>query len=210
MKNRLIPLALALLLVGLLSLVFRDFVREAIVTPVAYAVWIVGLLIESLPQAILWTFFLAIVLFMAIGSLITRPKPAGKAGSVGADRRGQVEVLARRIDLAAGGYYFRWHLARRLRDLAVDAIAYRQRLTHEQVQQQLEAGTLDMPPAIRAYFQAELTLGPVSRMSDLRHRLRPRTPAAPLDLDPEEVVRYLERTLVLEAQVEVQGDSHDR
>ena len=204
MKNRLILLALALLLVGVLSLVFRDFVREAIVTPIAYAAWVAGILIESLPQMILWIALLAVVLWMAVGSLIARPKPIRAFSDAKADRRGQIEVLARRIDLATRGYYFRWHLARRLRDLAVDTLAYRQRMTPEQVNQHLEAGTLDIPPAIRAYFQAEPTLGSASRLPYLRHRFQPHPATSPLDLDPEEVVRFLE------AQAEVHHDLRDR
>lgn len=206
MKHRLLPLALVLLLAGLLALAFRDFVREAIVLPIAYAAWVVSLLLESLPQIIPWMIFLAIGLVIALGSLIARPKPARAAGGGAPHPRGPVEALARQIDLAAQGYYFRWHLARRLRNLAVDTIAYRRRSTPEQVKQQLDAGTLSLPPAIRAYLEAELAFGPVSRFADLLRRVRPGAPAfaSPLDLDPAEVVRFLE------AQVEVQRDSDDR
>ncbi len=205
MKNRPVLLALAALSIGVLALAFRDVVREAIVIPIAYAAWVVGLLIDSLPQIIPWLIVLAIGLVIALASLIARPKPARAAGRVTPHLRGPVEALARRIDLAAHGYYFRWHLARRLRDLAVDTIAYRRRLAPEQVEQQLAAGRLNLPPAIRVYFEAELAFGPVSRFADLARRFRPGAPAfaSPLDLDPAEVVRFLE------AQVEVHRDPDD-
>ena len=206
MKNRLALAALAALAIGLLSLTLRDFVREAIVLPIAYTAWVVGVLVESLPQIIPWLIFLAVGLIIALSSLIDRPKRDRAADGVTADRRGPVEALARRIDLATHGYYFRWHLARRLRELAVDAIAYRRRLTSEQVKQRLAAGTLDLPPAIRVYLEAELAFGSVSRLADLKRRLRPGASAfaSPLDLDPAEVIRFLED------QVEVQRASDDR
>lgn len=192
-KGRVVAIVLFAVLVATLAYIFRNFIREAIVMPVAYLLWSARLLFESLPQIVVWIALLLVAFVLAIGSLIPRIKPRPRTPGDEAGVRGQVETLARRIDLAKRGYYFRWHLAQRLSELAIDVLAQRQRASREQIRQQLLAGALDIPDGIRAYLNADLTIGSAAiAASSLRQRLRLRLPSSPLDLDPESVVSFLE------------------
>ena len=197
-------LGLVLLMAAPLVLVLRDFAREAIVVPLLYVLWLGRLLFRSIPQPLLWSLFLTLVLFVAVRSLGKRGGSVGGMREAEAESPGRVWVWARRIQLAARGDYSRWRLAHYLRKLTLDVLAHRERLTSEQLKRRLGAGEVHAPPAVQAYLRAGLMpmpSGPIGFLSRLRHRLRPRARISPLDPDLESAVQFLEN------QLEV---SHDR
>jgi hypothetical protein len=204
LRRRLVLLGLVLLMAAPLVLVLRDFAREAIVVPLLYVLWLGRLLFRSIPQPLLWSLFLTLVLLVAARSLGGREGPARGMREAQAESPGRVRVWARRIQLADRGDYSRWRLAHYLRTLILDVLAHRERLTPEQLRRRLETGEVHAPPAVQAYLQAGLMpmpSGPLGLFSRLRHRLRSRARPSPLDSGLESAVQFLEN------QLEV---SHDR
>lgn len=204
MRRRLLLLGLILLLAAPLMLVLRDFAREAIVVPLLYVLWLGRLLFQSIPQPLLWSLFLTLVLFVAVRSLGKRERPARGTRETEAESPGRVRVWARRVQLAARGDYSRWRLAHYLRKLILDVLAHRERLTPEQLKRRLGTGEVGAPPAVQAYLRAGLMpmpSGPLGLLSRLRQQLRSRARISPLDADLESAVQFLEN------QLEV---SHDR
>jgi len=205
MKRRLVAFTLAMLSILALSVVFKDFVRDAIVVPIAYIVWTGGLLIESLPQIMVWIVLLLVGVALAVAGALARPHSVARVAEVEASRRGQVETLSHRIGLSRRGYYFRWHLAQRLNDLAIDAIAHRQKLERGEARKQLLVGALDIPPDIRGYLLADLAIGSAPGRLSVWHRFRRGASTdSPLDLAPERVVEFIE------TQMEAPLDELDR
>jgi len=206
--RRLLLAGLVLLLAIPLMFVLRDVTREMVVVPLMYFLWLGRLLWHSLPQALLWVLFLVLCLYLAARSLsvgrdqphrgrAVRKSPIDEAGYSGA-----VAVWARRVESAGRGEYYRWYLAQHLGRLAQEVLAYRARLAPDQVKSHLvlEEDRLDVPPEIRAYFEAGQQLASprrvrFPRLSRLVSRLRSPAASPPLDLDPERVIRFLERQL---------------
>jgi hypothetical protein len=204
MRRRLLLLGLILLLAVPLMIVLRDFAREAIVVPLLYVLWLGRLLFRSIPQPLLWSLFLTLVLFVAVRSLGGREGPARGTRETEAEYPGRVWVWTRRVQLAARGDYSRWRLAHYLRKLTLDVLAHRERLTPEQLKRRLGTGEVVAPPAVQAYLRAGLMSmpsGPIGLLSRLRQQLRSRARISPLDADLESAVQFLED------QLEV---SHDR
>lgn len=192
MKRRWWLLVLALLAAVPLAGWLKDFVRDSLLAPLLELLWLLRLEFESLPQSYLWIILIVIGLLLAAGSLLTSAMPRRRGPPPGWDRGGPVEVTARWLDLAAHGSYYKWRIARRLSELAVEALAQREHLTPEQVKQRLEIGGLDVPPEIRAYVQAGLSSDLLSQLERPSPGFWSRAGAAPLDLSPEIIVRFLE------------------
>jgi hypothetical protein len=195
MRKRLLLVGLVLLLAVPLALALRTFAREVIVVPVLRILWLGYLFLQSIPQSFLWALLLVAALFISARSLIKSRMPTGEVRGEETDRPGQVTVWARRIRWMTHGGYFEWSLAQHLGRLFLAALAYREQLGRDQIRQYLQAGQLDMPPEIRAYLQAGLSPLPpatVGFLSRLLRRFRPGERPSPLNLDPEQVVRFLE------------------
>lgn len=198
MKKRLLLAGLVLLSVVPLALVLRSFARDSIVTPVLYLLWLGHLLLQSIPQALLWALLLVISLLIFARSLIKGHRPTGEVHKAERDRPGQVTVWARRIHMMSRGSYYQWSLARYLRRLFLAVMAYRERLSRERTRVLLGAGKLDVPPRIRLYLEAALeptSLRPLNLFARLSQLLRLSKQESALDLDPETVVRFLEEQI---------------
>ena len=115
------------LLVGLLALLFKDFVRESILVPLAYTVSGARVVVNVLPQVVWWMAFLLVTLFIVVGAVLVALPAPRRSGAPDEPRPGRVETWMRWIDLAAGGgdQYSRQDLARRVRDLTLGALAAR-------------------------------------------------------------------------------------
>ncbi len=204
MKRRRLFVGMFLLLAAVLSVVFHAFLRRVLVMPLLYLAWVVNLLLAVVPQFIYWFFFLVVVLAVTLQSMFrlfqvlrlqSRRQRPGKALPGPA---GRVEVWTRWIGLARqrrASSYFKWRLGQLLGELAVEVLAEREQLSFQQVRERLEAGTLDLPPDVRAYFASGLLLKSFDHFASLRDRLRANKAADPLDLAPERVVDFLERQL---------------
>jgi hypothetical protein len=181
-----------LVLAALLTLVLRDFMRESVVVPFLYGLWIARLYVESLPQTLFWVLLIIAALIIAGGSLIGRSKPRAKARAIEGEPTGRVTQWAMRIRLGNQGEYFRARLARRLGQLALATLAHREHRTLEEIREALESGEFDGPKEIAAYLQAGLARD----RSSLASEVAPSWPwshrASPLDLDPAQIVTYLE------------------
>lgn len=195
-ERLLIGIAVAALTITL-AVLLVDLAREAVAIPVWYLIFVGNLVLGFLPQPLLWSLFLAIVLLIAVKSLTRRRKHAAKGRrKIEVIYPGRVRALLRWIQNADEGVYFKQRLAQHLGKLAVETQAYRERLAPGSIKQRLD--NLDAPPEIQAYLQAGLTpfvqpsTGPLALF---KRWLRPDTSTSPLDLDPERAVQFLEHQL---------------
>jgi hypothetical protein len=115
------------LLAGVLALLLKDFVRESILVPLAYTVSGARVALNVLPQVVWWLAFLLVTLFIVVGGVLAALPASRRSGASDEPRPGRVEKWMRWIDLAAGGgdNYSQQNLARRVRDLALGALAAR-------------------------------------------------------------------------------------
>jgi hypothetical protein len=190
MKKRLLPLGIILLAAILLAPFIRNFIREIIVIPLLYVLWIGRIVFDTIPQVYFWGCFLMIALLMASVSLLKKSKFQSSSHEVKTVPLGRVEMWAHLIRQATQEGYYQWRLAQPLRDLILETLAHEGRLTSKQIKQRLRNDQLDLPPEIGAYLLASFRS--LSYLSAPRFRFRSHRPASPLDLDPELLVQFLE------------------
>jgi len=179
---------LVLLPVLITAFAVENFVRDVLAVPLLYAIWVALLLFESIPQSMLWAGLVLLAIVAATRTLDRRKRlPRGRRDETLASRR--VETLASLLRQAEGNIFGRWRLAQRLGGLVVELIADDERVSQREIHRRVEGGTLDISPELRAYLRARLsTVRPGGRIS------LGRTTEA-LDLDPDEIVRFLEDRL---------------
>ena len=207
----------SVLLVAALTLVLRDWVRDVILTPILFILWLGGLLIKSTPQWIFWGVFLVMALLILANSLGTgkRPDQNVDRAEPGHPRRERVLFWAKQIRWRARRDFSPLGNGEPLRRLVLEVIAFQERLSLTEVEQRLESGELDVPPTIRTCLQHKLTpepSSPVSLWERLQHRwadfgrrahvlisglteARSYTQPSPFDSELESVVQFLEDRL---------------
>jgi hypothetical protein len=189
-----------LLLTVLLVVALRDVVRETIVVPLLYVLWLVRLFLGSMPQMLFWSVFLIVACFLALGSLAREKSARHDPGPAVETSSGQVSVWARRIRLMARGGYMGWYFGQHVEKLIAEVLAYRERLSTREIRRRMKARDLEAPPEVRAYF--EIVMMPSQRRWHIgilsRFRLFPRKRAQgmlPTGSGMERVVRFLEDEL---------------
>jgi signal transduction histidine kinase len=157
-KKSWVPPVLLLLVAAALALLFQDVLREFIVVPILYAYWFARLYVESVPQSFLWAFFLAAAVLLVARSFWSQSiKPRRTRREIPLKPPGKIEAWVERIRLARHSEYFRARLARRLADLLLQTLAYRTRLSAEEVRQQLHQQlqmSNQIPQEIQTYLRA--------------------------------------------------------
>jgi hypothetical protein len=190
-RKRLLVMALLLVPLAILTLLFKEIARTIIVQPVMYLLWLVGLLWRSIPQVILWIILVVVVLRVAVGSLLARRRRRDeRLRAAGPEHWGRSRIWTRWVELAEQGGYYQRRLSRYLTDLTLDALAQREYLSRDLVEEELAAGRLDVPASIRAFLLAVLNEPPPGRLTWLKRFLR-KQPSAP-QINPQEILDYLE------------------
>ena len=69
--TRFIPLIISLLLAMFLFLLVKDFLRTVILEPLLYVFWFIGLVLESIPQGVIWVGFILVMLIYATQTILT-------------------------------------------------------------------------------------------------------------------------------------------
>lgn len=148
----LVPL---LVLVIVLTILLTDFVREAIVVPISYVLWLGNLVLKSISQILLWAWLPVIALFIALRSLSTakKDKPIGIVSEAETryPRRQRVDFWVIQIH-HSHGYFGRTRFAEHLGRLILDILAYQERITPWEIEQRIENGDLEVPPEVRSYL----------------------------------------------------------
>jgi len=125
MTRRWAALAGVIVIATLLAFPLRDAVHEAIVVPVAYLLWALGLLYHSLSQGIWWVILIVLVILILARSLAPQLPPRGKALPSSKPALGQVQTLAGWLNKSGSGIYFKWLIANRLGKLAYQILLQR-------------------------------------------------------------------------------------
>lgn len=182
---RLSLFVISIVLSAILALAARDLVYAMLVLPLSYAAWQLGILFRTVPQLVWWTAVVVTVALVLGWQLVPEIRPTARSGGRPPELIGEVEVVARWLQRSRGSTYFRWQLAHRLGRVS--------RKLLELDGRRLE----DAPPNARV--DAYIASGMENSFVDFpaSHHPLARPKVTPLDIDPGEVVDYLESQSLL-------------
>ena len=201
-------LAFVLMVIGfsLFTLLYWDFVRDTVVVPIYYVLWVGGLILKSIPQWLFVALLTGISILISLNTLRDiRGKPAGKSTQVSplsADTRYQ--HWRRLYDNVYISRFSRNLFITDARKLILSILAYERGIDVVQAEALVRSGGLDLPEGIRTLIRqrelqeaAPLTSRTQDAISRLR-RLLSRDKAQPnpqVDSLVAETIAFLEQHL---------------
>ncbi len=191
MTRRWAALAGVIVIATLLAFPLRDAVHEAIVVPIAYLLWALGLLYRSLAQEIWWLILVALVILILAKSLALQLRLPGKVPPSSRPVLGQVQKFAGWLNKSSSGIYFKWLIANRLGKLAYQILLQRGNENPRSVFDPL-TGPDDWHPS--AEVQSYLQSGLHRSFADFPNprKLFALPAKTPLDLEINKAVDFLE------------------
>jgi hypothetical protein len=190
MKRRWIVLALVVLLAAVLTYLLRDFINDKVVVPLAYLWWRVGLYYHVVPENGWWATVVVIVFFMVLRSFNTEEPSHDRDLAESQPAQGPVEELTIWLMKKSNSAYYRWLVANHLAKLVRGFLIQSDGRDAGRWDILYSGSAWDPPEAVGAYLRSGLNRPTAS----FRSSSAPwgRSQMAPVDLDPEQAVAYLE------------------
>jgi hypothetical protein len=222
LKYILVLVAILLALALPLAFMLEDFVRDAIVYPLAYQFWLARTVLDALPQACGLGLMVVLMGYLAIRSLFRDREPAQPSSRVERKSPGSVSLWQQRLELVSKGSYSRQRLDHHIGQVVLKAIAHEERLSGRETIQQIGSDHLNLPPGVEHYLEAALHAGlarerrPFARLRSLfarifqRDRDRPEARIAGIEEDVEPALRYVEEQLRIHPHEVNEVDYDDR
>jgi hypothetical protein len=192
-RGRIALLLAGLLVAIILAFFLQDVIRQAVVTPLAYTLWVLKLAYTFIPQLLLWFILLAVFIFLIISSLLKWYSARQIFEEHSKPAQGSVEILAGWVSKARKGNYHKWKIANRLGKLWSDRSG--QYVDRRPTVSPDEEGYTrrDAQEAVKRYLKAGLDESfvdyPLPSLPFMRKQ------ATPFDLNVDEAVEFLESSL---------------
>jgi hypothetical protein len=211
MNNRKVKLGLAFVATALifvvLASIFWEFMRDTIVMPVYYLIWLGDLILKSISQEAYLVFLVLISLL--IGNNTLKHIRESRTITQNAQRQRAIDsaryVFWRRLcDHLAAGPFSRERFASEARRLVLAILAYQEGLDDSQAEALVVEGALNVPDAVKNLIRhkgiqpsiqtSSAMHSVVFRLRRLLFRAEP-PPDPQIDQQVEEIVGFIERRL---------------
>ena len=196
MTRRRVVMAGAFLSAVFLAFILRDAVEQLVIVPLAYLWWLLRLYYSMFPQFILWVILVVVAIYSAITSLMPEISYRRAFHADSKPVQGQIELLVQWLDKSQrGGSYYKWLIANWLGKMAREILAQRDGLAVSKKFGRLDGRGWNPSQKIRDYLETGLN-GSFAEFPRPRWWLPGQTPKpTPLDVDPQQVVDYLENEM---------------
>jgi hypothetical protein len=189
MTRRQLILAGMVLSALVMSFFLRDVVERALILPLAYFWWLLGVYYSILPQFILWILLVALVAISAITTLTPRFETRARFQPPLLPPKGQIRETVEWLEKSQRGNYYKWLVANRLGRIAREILSQRDGRPASKIFGHLEGSGWDPPQKVEDYLESGLN----KSFADYpRPRFWQTAKPTPLDADPKQVIEYLE------------------
>jgi len=175
----------------MLAFPLRNIVYDIVIRPLLYLIWVFKLGYHAIPQFLLWAIMLLIIIVIMAAPLVeTRQSRPQKNHPVKQDL-GPIATLAKTIEKSKYGIYFKWVLANRIGRIMRDWLAYRDYVVKRWQANDIAKLGWSSSKSIQTYLNVGLNGSFVDYPSKRLAFMHRRT-TTPLDVDPNDVLDYLE------------------
>jgi len=175
----------------LLAFPLQNIVRDIVIKPLLYLIWALKLGYQAIPQLWLWAILLFLIIYNMIMPLFVSRRALPRRKRRAKPPPGPIASLADTFEKSSSGIYFKWVIANRMGKIMRDWLAYREHVVKPwQANNIARLGWSSTKP-IQTYLDVGLNGSfadyPIPRLAFLRRRR-----ATPLDIDPNDVLDYIE------------------
>lgn len=125
-----------------LTAIYGELLREQVLRPVLYGLWLLWLRLQGLPFDPIWLVFITLAtlaIYLAVTDLFFKSIPE-RAVKTKLLAGGPLRALAHKIKLSCAGDLTRWNLHRTLGDLTIDWIALHRNCSEREARRRFQAG----------------------------------------------------------------------
>ena len=138
-----------------IALTLQGVVRQVLIPPLSYALWLVDLVIRSVAQSTFWTILVAAGFLIAVRSLFggwRKSVPIRHVVPAAGDRPELSRLQQRLHDLQQlnESTFAREKVSFELRRITLDLLAYQERQDPAEIERRVRSGALTIPSEIRA------------------------------------------------------------
>jgi hypothetical protein len=181
----------AVLLTSIIAFVMRDTIRDAIILPLAYLMWLLDLYYRMVPQVILWAVLVVIVFRAAMKNLLLVRAPRETKKVKLKPVIGPVESLSLLLSKSGKGIYYKWLIANRLGKITREMLDQREGRQARKGFARLSGRDWFPPRVVEAYLESGLN----GSFADYPQHRWSRPLPTPLDAAPQQIIDYLESEL---------------
>lgn len=159
--------AVLILIIAALPLAFmmEDFIRVAIVTPLAYEIWLIGVIMRALPQRYLMTAALLLATYVALRSIRRVRHTRGHRRVRKRQLQGAVGLWHDRLQQIERGRYSKPRFDQLFGRLVLQILAFEHHLPIRQIVSEMETKRLPVPDLLEPYAQAALRVRAPSKLT---------------------------------------------
>ncbi len=195
-------IALVLIATGILTFLLREAVRDTVVIPLTYALWMGDFMLRSVPQALLLGLLIALSIAIIVRSATKNTgdeQPSAYAAEPKAQYPSRLVFWARQLSRMEDSQFAVEKLAVELKGLTIRILAAQENLPEEGVIDAVKNGTLDVPAEVRELIirpQDWMTANPPTQWALFLRWLRRNQPTSAMDTPKnaklEAVIRFIE------------------
>ncbi len=156
-----------LIIFGSLTLFFWNFVRDTIVIPIYYLIWVAGLLLMSLPQAVFLAVLVCIGIFIGLntlGRMQVKSAPSRRESLAALGRSRYQSWMRLCLGLPLNSLN-RTDFVREARHLVLAVLSFQEGMDLDQVEQLVANRSLLVPEAVRRLILSDEILVSESRVN---------------------------------------------
>lgn len=170
----------------------RDVVERALILPLVYLWWLLGVYYSFLPQFILWILLAVVAVISAMTTLTPRFEPRKRFQPPLRPPKGQISETIEWLGKSQEGNYYKWLVANRLGRIAREILSQREGYPIGRKFMRLEGSSWNPPSTLGNYLDSGLN----GSFADYpRPRFWQKSRPTPLDTDPTQVIEYLENEM---------------
>jgi len=140
-----------LYIISLVFVVFWDVIRDQIIIPIYYLVWIVGLLLKSISQKVYLALLVLGCVIIGVNNLIKIRVKGGKkpAEHISYAGNSRYRFWSRLLSYSMTSEFFRWDFVLEARRLILSIFAFQEGLDTSQVEQGIANHSISVPIIVK-------------------------------------------------------------
>jgi hypothetical protein len=187
MKRSLL-IVLAAVGIIIVSVFLRDAILDTVIMPLAYLWWVFTIYYHAVPQLIVWSVLIVVVLISAVKNIALKNSFHRSEKKTQKLTVGPVEEFSQMLNKTPGGMYYKWLIANRLGNVARELLDQREG-RHGRKFSRLMGRDWQPPDDVNAYLESGLN-GSFADYPQPDWWTKPES--TPLDMDAKQVIEYLE------------------